>query len=79
MLALFEHPLLNKMILLEYNIYNHSSNNYDSLYAGILSDVDLLNYKRNTIQFDSLLKVMYVYPTNIDNIHNRVFYLPDTC
>jgi hypothetical protein len=69
-------PATSDFILLNYTVTNHSDNPLDSLYTGLFSDIDLLNPARNKIDYDSLMKMIYAFPANMNDVHVG-FLLPN--
>ena len=74
---LFKASAQQDFLWLEYNIINKTEQNLDSLYAGLFADVDLLNPIRNSSRFDSLLSLLYIFPSGMNNVHAGIM-LPDT-
>jgi len=64
-------------IWLTYTLQNNNEQRLDSLYVGLFSDVDLLNPSRNSSRFDSLLSLLYIFPSGMNNVHAGIM-LPDT-
>ncbi len=56
---------LNQTVFVNYEIFNRSINNYDSIYFGAWSDMDLGDYMDDYVGSDSLLNMYYTY--NADN------------
>lgn len=56
---------LNQTVFVNYKIYNRSVNNYDSVYFGSWSDMDLGDYADDYVGSDSILNMYYTY--NSDN------------
>lgn len=50
-------PANNGYVILEYTFRNDGTNNYDSLYAGLFADWDIMNYALNSIQTDNNRKM----------------------
>ncbi len=70
-------PALRDFFILNYTITNNKSSTIDSLFVGLFSDMDLLNPFRNKTNYDSLMKLLYVYPANMDDVHIGLM-LPDS-
>lgn len=73
---LFKTPSDQDFIWLSYSLINNNNQTLDSLYVGLFSDVDLLNPFRNSSRFDSLLHLLYFFPSGMNNIHTGIL-LPD--
>jgi hypothetical protein len=54
-------PANNGYVVLEYTLRNHSNNTYDSLYAGLFADWDIMNYALNSVQTDNSRKMGYAF------------------
>lgn len=58
---------LNQTLFINFKIYNRSVNNYDSVYFGAWSDMDLGDYADDYVGSDSILNMYYTYnSSNID-------------
>jgi len=64
-------------IWLTYTLHNTYDQNKDSLYVGLFSDVDLLNPLRNSSRFDSLLSLLYIFSSGMNNTYAGIM-LPNT-
>ncbi len=56
-------------VLLNYTIYNTSSSDLDSLYAGIFCDWDIVNPLRNKSLFNQSLRMSYSWYTGLTNLY----------
>lgn len=65
------------VVELNYTLINNSPLNYDSLFFGLFSDIDILNPNFNVINFNSFLKLMYFEDKNIKT-STVGFILPNT-
>ncbi|MGQ9846849.1 MAG: S8 family serine peptidase [Bacteroidales bacterium] len=74
---LFKSPNNQDCIWLNYTLQNNNNQKLDSLYVGLFSDVDLLNPIRNSSRFDSILSLLYFFPSNINGLHTGIL-LPDS-
>ncbi|MCX7955098.1 MAG: S8 family peptidase [Bacteroidales bacterium] len=71
------HKNNDNVVVINYNLYNNSSENYDSLYFGLFSDVDILNSNYNSVNYNNLLNMLYFEDKNIP--YTAVgFILPDS-
>jgi|YNPMSStandDraft_1061717.scaffolds.fasta_scaffold01210_1 hypothetical protein len=75
-ISLFKNDTLKNIVLIQYQIKNNSTTDFDSLYVGLFSDIDIINAYKNKISFDSLLKLQYTYFPYTSGVHMG-FYLPD--
>lgn len=59
---------LNQTVFVNYKIKNHSVNNYDSVYFGAWTDMDLGCSFDDYVGSDSLLNMYYTYNGDIDDV-----------
>lgn len=64
-------------VIVEYTFKNPSNTPYDQLYAGIFTDWDLPDFSSNRADYQSTLKLGYVYTAPLDTLYTGVQVLTD--
>ncbi len=68
-ISLYKTDSLKHFATIQYTLKNNSNFDFDSLYVGLFSDIDILNAEKNKISFDSLLRLQYAYSSFMNGVH----------
>lgn len=74
----WDSPGNTRYIIVEYKIINQTPQTFDSLYAGLFTDWDIMNASRNRADWDSASNTGYIYSIDANGLYGGVSLLTNT-